>query len=138
MSDPFQASLRIAGAGLQAQALRMQIVSENIANSHTTGGAPGDDPYRRKTVTFGEEMSRADGVRYVRVRSVGQDASSFHVVHDPGNPAANAKGEVKMPNVDPILELADLREANHDYQAGLQVLRQVRDLFSMTIDLLRS
>ncbi|MFT4095934.1 MAG: flagellar basal body rod protein FlgC [Rhodoblastus sp.] len=135
--DPLQSSMRVAGAGLRAQAVRIQLVSENIANSHTTGTAPGADPFRRKTVTFGDEVSRADGARYVGVKSIGRDWSPFRIVRDPGNPAANDKGEVKMPNVDPILELSDLRDANHDYQAGLQVVRQARDLFSMTVDLLR-
>lgn len=138
MLDPLQRSMRVAGAGLRAQAVRIQIVSENIANSHTTAQGPGEDPFRRKTVTFGDEVSRADGARYVGVKSIGRDASPFRIVRDPGNPAANEKGEVKMPNVDPILELSDLREANHDYQAGLQVVKQARDLFSMTVDLLRT
>lgn len=138
MLDPLQTSIRIAGAGLQVQSIRMQIISENIANAETTGATPGDDPYRRKTVTFGDELSRAEGVKYVRVRAVGTDQKPFRMVTDPGNPAANDKGEVKLPNVDPILELADLREASHDYQAGLQVVRQSRELLSMTIDILKS
>ena len=72
------------------------------------------------------------------VRQIGVDMSPFRLTHDPGNPAANGKGEVKMPNVDPVLELADLREANHGYQANLQVIRQARDLFSLTLDLLKA
>ena len=138
MLDPLQSSLRVAGAGLQAQSIRMQIVSENVANAHTSGATPADDPYRRKTVTFGDELNRQDGARYVRLRSIGRDERPFRIVHDPGNPAANDKGEVKLPNVDTILELADLREANHNYQASLQVIRQAKELFTMTVDILKT
>lgn len=138
MLDPIQTSLRLAGSALDAQSVRMRVVSENIANAHTTASAPGEEPYRRKTVTFGAEMSRQDRVSYVAVKKVGTDETPFRVTRDPGNPAANGKGEVMLPNVDPILELADMREANHGYQANLQVIRQARELFSMTLDILKT
>jgi len=136
--DPIQTSFRVASSGLYAQSMRMRVVSENIANAYTSAADAASDPYRRKTVTFGDELSRSEGVRYVGVRQIGVDMSPFRLTHDPGNPAANGKGEVKMPNVDPVLELADLREANHGYQANLQVIRQARDLFSLTLDLLKA
>ncbi len=138
MIDPLQTSIRIAGSALDAQGIRMRVISENIANAQTTAASPDQDPYKRKTVTFGEEVARVDRVAYVAVRKIGKDESPFRIVRDPGNPAANGKGEVKMPNVDPILEVADMREANHGYQANLQTIRQAREMFSLTLDLLKT
>ena len=138
MLDPIQMSLRLAGSALDVQSIRMRVISENIANAHATASSPDEDPYRRKTVTFGSEMARQDRVAYLAIKKIGTDEAPFRVVRDPGNPAANSKGVVKMPNVDPILELADMREANHGYQANLQVIRQARELFSLTLDILKT
>ncbi len=138
MIDPLLGAIRAASSALEAQSTRIRVVSENVANAQTTGAEPGSEPYRRKTISFGEELSRAEGVRTVGVRAIGRDPSEFRVVRDPGHPAADAKGFVKMPNVDPIMEVADLREANRSYQANVQVVRQTRDLFSLTIDLLKA
>jgi flagellar basal-body rod protein FlgC len=138
MIDPFQTAMRTAASGLEAQSVRIRVVSENLANAQTTGASPTEQPYARKTITFADELSRADGAHLVRVRGVGVDASPFRVVHDPGHPAADDKGFVKVPNVDPLIELADLKEADRSYQANLQTIKQARDLFSMTVDLLKS
>jgi len=137
MTDPLQSSLRIAGAGLEAQSVRLRVISENIANSQSTGASPGADPYTRQTVTFGAEMDRAAGVSLVRVKSIGLDDSPFKVELDPGNPAADGSGMVKMPNVDLLTELADMREANRTYEANLQVAKQSADLLGMTVNLLK-
>lgn len=138
MIDPLQSAMRATSSALEAQSARIRIISENVANAQTTGEAPGADPYRRKTISFGEEMARAEGVTTVAIRTVGRDVSAFRSVHDPGHPAADARGYVKLPNVDPILELADLREANRSYQANLQVVRQTRELVTLTVDLLKA
>lgn len=138
MVEPLQAALRAASSALEAQSTRIRVVSENVANAQTTGATPGSDPYRRKTISFGEELARAEGVRKVAIRAIDVDLSDFRMVRDPGHPAADARGYVKMPNVDPILEMADLREANRSYQANVQVVRQTRELFSLTIDLLKA
>jgi len=137
MTDPLQSSLRIAGAGLEAQSVRLRVISENIANSQSTGASPGADPYTRQTVTFGAEMDRAVGAPLVRVKSIGLDASPFKVEFDPGNSAADESGMVKMPNVDLLTELADMREANRTYEANLQVAKQSADLLGMTVNLLK-
>ncbi len=137
MSDPLDASIKIAAAGLQAQSARLRIVSENLANAQSTGATPGADPYARKTITFASEVDRASGVELVRVKSIGVDKSPFRVDLDPGNPAADAKGFVKLPNVNMIMEMADMREANRSYESNLQVVKQAREMISMTIDLLR-
>ena len=137
MIDPLQASIRIAGAGLDAQSTRLRIISENIANSQSTADSPGGDPYVRKTVTFDNALDRAAGLSLVRVRSIGLDDTPFKVEQDPGNPAADEQGFVKMPNVDVLVELADMREANRSYEANLQVAKQSSDLMSMTVNLLK-
>jgi flagellar basal-body rod protein FlgC len=138
MIDPLQASMRIAGSGLEAQSTRLRVVSENLANAESTGSTPGAAPYARKTITFEGEMDRALGVPLVHVKDIGTDRAPFRMEHDPGNPAADQNGFVKVPNVNMLLEMADMREANRSYEANLQVVKQTRDLVSMTIDLLKS
>jgi flagellar basal-body rod protein FlgC len=137
MEDPLQTSLRIAASGLQAQSTRLRIVSQNIANAQSTGSMPGADPYARHTVSFESEMDRTLGANVVAVKSVGVDASPFKLEHDPGNPAADAGGMVKMPNVDVLTELADMREANRSYEANLQVAKQSADMLNTTISLMK-
>jgi flagellar basal-body rod protein FlgC len=135
--DPLDASLRIAGAGLAAQSARLRVVSENMANVQSSGEAPGSNPYVRKTISFANELDRASGVNLVRIDSIGADRAPFRVEHDPGNPAADENGNVKLPNVNLLTELADMREANRAYEANLQIMKQARDLLGMTIDLLK-
>jgi flagellar basal-body rod protein FlgC len=137
MSDPLQSSLKIAGAGLEAQSVRLRVISENIANSQSTGTTAGANPYTRKTVTFDYEMDRAAGLSLVRVKSIGFDPSPFKTELDPGSSAADENGIVKMPNVDILTELADMREANRTYEANLQVAKQSADLLGMTVNLLK-
>jgi flagellar basal-body rod protein FlgC len=138
MIDPLSASLRIAGAGLQAQSTRVRVVSENLANAQSTGTTQGADPYRRKTVTFENTMNRALGASLVKIKGIGVDKAPFRVEFEPSHPAADAKGYVKMPNVSMLLEMADMREANRSYEANLQMIKQARSMQSMTIDLLRN
>jgi flagellar basal-body rod protein FlgC len=135
--DPLQASLHIAGSGMDAQSMRLRIISENVANAQSTGSVAGSDPYSRKTVTFDTEMDRAAGVPTVQVKTIGVDSSPFKVEFDPGNPAADEKGFVKTSNVDLLVELADMREANRSYEANLQVAKQSADLMNMTVNLLK-
>lgn len=135
--DPLLTSIKVAGSGLSAQSTRLRVVSENLANSMSTGNTPGADPYRRKTVAFTSELDRASGAEMVQTRALGVDQSPFQVEYDPGNPAADEKGYVTRPNVNMIVEMADMREANRAYEADLQSMKQSRDLLSMTIDLLR-
>jgi flagellar basal-body rod protein FlgC len=137
MIDPLQASLRIAGSGMEAQSARLRVISENVANAQSTGDSPGAAPYSRKTITFETEMDRALGVPTVRVKDIEIDNRPSRIELDPGNPAADANGFVKMPNVDILTELADMREANRSYEANLQVAKQSGDLMNMTVSLLR-
>jgi len=137
MIDPLKASLKIAGAGLDAQSTRLRIISENIANSQSTASVAGGDPYARQTVSFDSVLDRSIGAELVRVKSIGVDESPFKVELDPGNPAADAKGFVKTPNVDLLIELADMREANRTYEANLQVAKQSADMMNQTVALLK-
>jgi flagellar basal-body rod protein FlgC len=130
--------MKVAASGLEAQSTRIRIVSENLANARSTGDTPGADPFRRKTVTFAAELDRATGGSLVEVERLGFDEGEFATEYDPGNPAANEQGFVKMPNVNVIVEMADMREANRSYEANLQSIKQSRDLISATIDLLRA
>lgn len=138
MIDPLQLTLKIAASGLEAQSKRVRIVSENLANAQSTGETPGSDPYTRKTISFENAVDDASGVNLVKVRRIEHDAAPFRVEHDPGNPAADENGNVKLPNVNMLIEMADMREANRSYEANLQAIRQAREMISMTIDLLRS
>jgi len=137
MIDPMQAALRIAGSGMEVQSTRLRVISENVANAESTGASAGADPYVRKTISFDNELDRATGIRTVRVKRIGLDDQPFKMELDPGNPAADEKGFVKMPNVNLLVELADMREANRSYEANLQVVKQSGDLTSMTIGLLK-
>lgn len=136
--DFLDTAMKVAASGLTAETTRLRVVSENIANAQSTAKIAGGDPFQRKLVTFGSELDRASNAAKVSVDSVRTDNTAFPVKHDPAHPAADEKGFVKMPNVNVLIEMADMREANRSYQANLQVLKQARDLISMTIDLMRT
>jgi len=131
-------SVAVATAGLNAQAKRLRVTSENVANSATTARTPDGDPYRRKIITFRNELDKASGLQKVKVDKIKPDMKGeFGQKFDPSSPAANAQGYVKTPNVNPLLEAMDMREAQHSYEANLQVVRAARGMMSSTVDLLR-
>ncbi len=136
--DPLLSPARIAASGMSAQSERLLIISENIANARSTGNTPGANPYARKTISFTSEVDRASGVNLIKVSSYGVDRSPFKVELNPGSPAADQNGYVKLPNVNPLIEMADMRQANRIYQANLQIYKQSRELVSMTLDLMRT
>ena len=138
MIDPLAASSRIAGSGMEAQSERLRVIAENIANARSTGQTAGSDPYTRKTITFRTALDRASGTAAVAIRQIGEDKAPFRVEYDPGNPAADADGNVKLPNVNMLVEMADMREANRSYEANLQVIKQARAMVASMIDLLKS
>jgi len=138
MADPIQTAIKVAGSGIEAQSRRMLVVSENLANANSTGTTPGAEPYSRKTISFVSELNQEANAKFVKVDRVDLDRAPFRIEHDPNHPAADADGYVKLPNVDMLVELADMREANRSYEANIQVVKQARSLISMTIDLLRS
>jgi flagellar basal-body rod protein FlgC len=138
MYDPLLISGKIAASGLEAQSMRMRVVSENMANAESTGKTPGANPYTRKTIGFSTELDERLGINLVQVDRIGFDRRPYHMKYDPGHAAADANGYVKMPNVNMLVEIADMRETARSYEANLQVMKQARELISMTIDMLRS
>jgi flagellar basal-body rod protein FlgC len=134
----FVKALAIAASGLHAQIGRMQIISENIANADSTASTPGGDPYRRKIVTFSSELDRSLGAQVVKLGRVDTDESDFLIKHEPGNPAADAQGNVKYPNVNTLVEMTDLRDAQRSYESNLNIITATRKMLQRTIDILKS
>ena len=134
--DPLSSASRTAASALAATSTRVRIVTENLANIESTGSTPGAEPYKRKFVTY-ESVSGAGGASYIRTRAFDGDNKPYRIEHRPGHPAADERGFVKLPSIDPLIEIADLKHANRSYQANLQTIRQIRELFAMTIDLLK-
>jgi len=134
----FIKSMQIAASGLHAQLGRMRIITENIANADSTATTPGGDPYRRKIVTFSSELDKTLGAKLVKLGRVEADKSDFRIKHEPGNPAADANGDVKYPNVNTLVELTDLRDAQQSYQSDLNVITATRRMLQRTIDILKS
>jgi flagellar basal-body rod protein FlgC len=130
-------ALSISAAGMSAQSTRLRVVAENIANRDSTGQSPGADPYRRKTVSFGSRVDRSLGVETVQVSRFGRDQRDFPERFEPGHPAADARGYVKTPNVDSLVENMDMREANRSYSANLAVLETTRGMLMRAIETLR-
>lgn len=130
-------ALSISAAGMAAQSTRLRVVAENIANRDSTGQVPGADPFRRKTVSFTSRLDRNLGAETVRVSRIGQDQRDFPERFEPGHPAADARGYVKTPNVDSLVENMDMREANRSYSANLAVLETTRGMLMRAIETLR-
>jgi flagellar basal-body rod protein FlgC len=130
-------TLAISAHGMAAQTTRLRVIAENLANQDSTGSSPEADPYRRKTVAFSDRMDQALGVPLVRVDRIGEDPSAFPLRYDPGNPAADAKGYVRTPNVNSFVEVMDMREAERGYNANLAVMQVSRGMLTRAIDLLK-
>ena len=135
--DDLSKSLRISAAGMRAQATRLRIITENLANADSAAVSPDGEPYRRKTISFRNALDRSLGAETVRVNKVSEDASPFVRKYDPGNPAADANGYVHTANVKPLIEMADLREAQRSYEANLNVVKAAKTMLQQTIDVLR-
>jgi flagellar basal-body rod protein FlgC len=134
----FARSMGIATSGLRAQAGRMRVISENIANADSTAPTAGGDPYRRKVPSFTSELDRALDARVVGIGKVRPDASAFRIKHEPGNPAADASGNVKYPNVNPLIEMTDMRDAQRSYEANLNVISATRRMLALTLNIIKS
>src|SRR5689334_12511173 len=134
----FLKSLTIAASGLHAQLGRMRIITENIANADSTAQTAGGDPYRRRIVTFSAALDNALGADVVKLGPVQTDKSDFRIKHEPGNPAADANGDVKYPNVNTLVELTDMREAQRSYEANLNIISATRRMIQRTLDILKA
>jgi flagellar basal-body rod protein FlgC len=130
-------ALRISAAGMQVQATRLRVVAENLSNRDSTGQSPGADPFRRRTITFASRMDRELGAETVRVQRIGTAPGDFPRRFEPSHPAADQEGYVKTPNVDSLIELMDMREAQRSYSANLGVLETTRGMLNRVIEVLR-
>ncbi len=130
-------AMMASAAGLRAQSVRMRVISENIANQNSVASEPGADPYRRKIVTFETELDRANGVELVKPGKVEFDQKEFGKKYDPGNPAADEAGYIKTSNVNGLIEMMDMRQAQRTYQSNINALEASRRMATMTLDLLR-
>jgi flagellar basal-body rod protein FlgC len=134
----FVKSIAIAASGLRAQAGRMRVIAENIANADSTATGPGADPYRRKIPTFRAEMDRALDANVVGLGRVQTDQSDFQLKYQPGHPAADANGNVKHPNVNSLVEMTDMKEAQRSYEANINVIGATRRMLQRTIEILKA
>ncbi len=138
MSDNLFGAMTISANGMKAQGERVRVISENVANADTTPLSPDEEPYRRKIITFKNVMDRDKGLKLVQVDDIKPDTKTgFTDKYMPYHPAANEAGYVKMPNVNMMIEMADLREAQRSYEANLGMIQQSRSMAMSTIDLLR-
>ena len=134
----FLKSISVAASGLRAQAGRMRVIAENIANADSTAQRPGADPYRRRIPTFRSEVDRALDAKVVALGPVRTDPSDFHTKYEPGHPAADVNGYVKYPNINSVVEMSDMRDAQRSYEANLNVIGATRRMIQRTIDILRA
>jgi flagellar basal-body rod protein FlgC len=137
-SGDFARSMSIATSGLRAQAGRMRLISENIANADSTAQTSGGEPYRRKIPTFSSALDRTLDAKTVTLGRVRTDQSPFRTKNEPGNPAADALGNVKYPNVNPLIEMTDMREAQRSYEANLNIISATRRMIQRTLDILKA
>ena len=138
MDLDFLKSIAIAASGLKAQAGRMRVIAENIANADSTARAPGQNPYRRRVATFTSELDRTLDARTVGLGPVRTDPSDFQTKFQPGHPAADPNGYVKYPNVNSLVELTDMRDAQRSYEANVNVIGATRRMIQRTLDILRA
>lgn len=130
-------TISISAAGMAAQSARLRVIAENLANRDSTGETPGADPYRRRTVTFANRLDRATGTQTVQATRMGTDPSEFPERYEPSHPAANERGYVRTPNVNSLIEVMDMREAQRGYGANLSVIETTRGMLMRTIEALR-
>lgn len=130
-------ALRISAAGMAAQSTRLRVVAENLTNRDSTGESAGADPYRRRTVSFANRLDRALGAEMVGVSRIGTDPGDFPTRFDPAHPAADARGSVKLPTVNSVVEVMDMREAQRSYSDNLSVLETTRGMLTRAIEALR-
>ena len=129
--------MRISGAGMRVQGQRLRVISQNIANANSLPQDAGDKPYRRQVITFRNELDRSIGLETVRAGKARPDRSEFGKRYEPSHPAADADGYVLTPNVNSLIEMTDMREAQRSYEANLSVIKASKSMLNLTIDLLR-
>lgn len=134
--DNLLKTFRISGAGMKAQGTRLRVIAENLANASSLPQEPGAMPYRRKVVTFRNELDRKLGLDIVHANKISPDNTPFKKSYNPGHPAADADGYVLTPNVNPLIEMTDMRQAQRSYEANLSVIKSSKAMLRGTIGLL--
>jgi len=134
----FDDTLKISAAGMTAQTTRLRTIAENMANAGSTPSSPGEDPYRRKLVTFRNVLDEATGSKLVKVNKVVSDAAPFELKYMPGHPAADGNGYVRFPNVNTMIEMADMKDAQRAYSANVDVIDNAKTMLSRAISLLQN
>jgi flagellar basal-body rod protein FlgC len=134
--DNINDAITVAATGMKAQGSRLKVISENLANANSTAQTPGGEPYRRKVLTFGNVLDQAIGADTVTVKSIAPDRSDFELKFDPNHPAANGDGYVMFPNVNPIIEMADMREAQRSYDANIGIIETSTAMLKRTLEIL--
>ena len=135
--DDLMKTLRVSAAGMQTQGTRIRVISENIANANSMPQSPGEEPYRRKIITFRSVLDHRVGIETVVVDKIHRDQIKFANRYDPSHPAADANGYVLVPNVTTMIEMMDMREAQRSYEANLSVIRTSKAMLQSAVDLLR-
>jgi flagellar basal-body rod protein FlgC len=131
-------SIKISAAGMRVQGVRLKVIAENLANADSMSPIKGGDTYRRKIVNFENVLDRTVKADLVRVGSIGVDKAEFRKEFDPGHPAADETGYIKLPNVNALVEMMDMREAQRSYEANLRIIDVSKRMISRTVDLLRN
>ncbi len=137
MGADLRTSLDVSATGLRAQSLRMRVIAENIANADSVSDAPGGDPYRRQVTTFAAEVDRTTGGTEVQVTGIREDQSDFTRLYQPGHPAADGEGYILTPNVNSLIEAADMKAAQRSYEANINAVEAARGMTMRTIDMLK-
>jgi flagellar basal-body rod protein FlgC len=138
MTSEIMNAMSVSASGMRAQGTRLRVISENVANAETTGETPGADPYRRQTILFKNVLDKELGVNKVKVSDIDQDMKTeLPVKYIPDHPAADERGYVKMPNVNTLIEIMDVREAQRSYEANIGIMEQSRAMAQQVVDMLR-
>ncbi len=135
--DDIIRTMRISGSGLRTQGQRLRVIAQNIANANSIATDPNGKPYRRKVITFRNEFDKALGLDTVRVHKVRPDMSEFGKRFDPNHPAADTEGYVLTPNINTLVEMTDMREAQRSYEANLNVIKSSKKMLTNALDILR-
>jgi flagellar basal-body rod protein FlgC len=135
--ESLKSILSIAASGMRAQGARIKVISENVANANSLGSSAGEDPYRRKTISFVEMVDKKTGASLVDIKDIGRDTSGFKEIYDPSHPAADETGYVKGTNVNALIEMANMREASRSYEANLNMFEAGRRMRNQLIDLIK-
>ena len=136
--DDILKTIRISSAGMRVEGARLRVISQNIANADSLPQRPGENPYRRKVISFKNVLDKSIGEKTVRVHRVKHDLSPFGKKYDPSHPAADAQGYIKTPNVNSLIEMMDMREAQRSYEANLNLIKTSKSMLNSVIDVLRT